>query len=140
MFIKLQLMNLQISPSRLVSDIQDDFNREFAFLKLQFFNKRALSHSDYSASQIAQGHRKIGDIQLTKTEGNIYIDGKMKVIDLEMRLRDDFSLAVQVFRKSGNLWLETTMTDNWTLRQQNEHGKEISGVPFNTINGEKNTI
>ena len=119
-------MNLQISPSRLVSDIQDDFNREFAFLKLQFFNKRALSHSDYSASQIAQGNRKIGDIQLTKTEGNISIDGKMKLIDLEMRLRDDFSLAVQVFRKSGNLWLETTMTDSWTLNQQNKHGKELS--------------
>jgi hypothetical protein len=31
-----------------------------------------------------------------------------------------------VFRKSGNLWLETTMTDDWTLQQQNDHGYEIS--------------
>ena len=44
----------------------------------------------------------------------------------EKIFKDQFSLAVQVFRRSGNLWLETTMTDNWTLRQQNEHGREIS--------------
>jgi hypothetical protein len=50
----------------------------------------------------------------------------MKVKDLEKIFKDQFSLAMQVFRKSGNLWLETTMTDNWTLQQQNEHGREIS--------------
>ena len=46
--------------------------------------------------------------------------------ELEKIFKDQFGLAVQVFRKSGNLWLETTMTDNWTLQQQNNHGKEIS--------------
>jgi hypothetical protein len=24
------------------------------------------------------------------------------------------------------LWLETTMTDNWTLQKQNENGREVS--------------
>ena len=50
----------------------------------------------------------------------------MKVNELEKIFKDRFNLAVQVFRKSGNLWLETTMTDNWTLQQQNNHGGEIS--------------
>ena len=50
----------------------------------------------------------------------------MKVNKLENIFKDQFNLAVQVFRKSGNLWLETTMTDNWTLQQQNNHGREIS--------------
>jgi hypothetical protein len=35
-------------------------------------------------------------------------------------------MVVQVSRKSGTLWLETTMTDSWTLGQQNEHGRELS--------------
>lgn len=50
----------------------------------------------------------------------------MKVSELEKLFKDKFKLAVQVFRKSGNLWLETTMTDNWSLLQQNNHGREIS--------------
>ena len=56
---------------------------------------------------------------------------EMKVKDLERIFKDQFSLAMQVFRKSGNLWLETTMTDNWTLQQQNDHGREISTVKIN---------
>ena len=51
------------------------------------------------------------------------------VHDLETGFRERFGLSVHVFRKSGNLWIETTMTENWTLKQQNEHGMEIS-KPF----------
>jgi hypothetical protein len=50
----------------------------------------------------------------------------MKVNELENIFQQKFSLSAQVFRKSGNLWLETTMTDNWSLLQQNNHGREIS--------------
>jgi hypothetical protein len=35
-------------------------------------------------------------------------------------------LYVQVFRKSGKVWLETTATDNWSLYKQNEEGQELS--------------
>ncbi len=133
MITKLLSMNLHISPNFLISDVQKEFNTEFAFLKLEFFKKKALSHSDYSASQMVPGNRKIGYIQVSRIEGNIEIDGKMKVQDLETRLKDVFSLAVQVFRKSGNLWLETTMTDSWTRTQQNNHGRELStGIGYDT--------
>jgi len=59
-------------------------------------------------------------------DGDLEFDGTMKVNELEKLLKDEFSLAAQVFRKSGNIWLETTITDNWTLNQQNSHGKELS--------------
>ncbi len=126
MFTKFYPMILHIAPNLLISDIQKEFNREFNFLKLEFFNKKAIAQSDYSARQLVPGTKKIGEIQHPVVEGNIEIDGKMKVHDLEVRLKDEFSLPAQVFRKSGNLWLETTMTDGWTLNQQNSHGKELS--------------
>lgn len=119
-------MNLHITPNRLTSDIQHEFNEAYPFLKLEFFTKKAIAHSDYSAGQRIQTVKKIGDIQLVITDGTIEIEGKMKVKDLEKKLKDDFGLGVQVFRKSGNLWLETTMTDNWSLDQQNNHGRELS--------------
>jgi hypothetical protein len=48
------------------------------------------------------------------------------VQDVEQLLWDAFGLSVQVFRKSGNLWLETTVTDQWSLAYQNEQGRELS--------------
>jgi hypothetical protein len=126
MFINPMNMHLQITPNRLISDIQKEFNKAFPFLKLEFFNKHSLSHSDYSVSQLVPHNRKLGDTQLPITDGDIEIAEEMRVNELEKIFKDKFGLAVQIFRKSGNLWLETTMTDNWTLQQQNNHGKEIS--------------
>lgn len=55
---------------------------------------------------------------------DIYSD--MKINELEKLVFKKFGLDVQVSRKSGVLWLETTMTDGWTLLKQNEHGREVS--------------
>jgi hypothetical protein len=121
-------MRLHIAPNRLINDIQKEFNEAFPFLKIEFFKTRSFTRSDFMANQIIPSQRKIGDTQLAITDGDIEIVEEMKVKDLEKIFKDQFSLAMQVFRKSGNLWLETTMTDNWTLQQQNDHGREISTV------------
>lgn len=126
MFTNQITMHLHIAPNRLISDIQKEFNRMFPFLKIEFFNNKSFSRSNFSAQQIISQTRKIGDTQLTITDGDIEIAEEMKVSELEKIFKDQFSLAAQVFRKSGNLWLETTMTDNWTLQQQNNHGRELS--------------
>ncbi len=119
-------MHLHIGPDRLISDIQKEFNNMFPFLKLEFFNNRSFSRSGFSAQKIISQNRKIGDTQSGIVNANIEIGEQMKVNELESIFKNQFSLAVQVFRKSGNIWLETTMTDNWTLQQQNKHGREIS--------------
>lgn len=119
-------MQLHINPARKISDIQREFNQMFPFLKIEFFNNRSLLSSKYSASQLISPNRTVGDTQRAVTDGTLEIDGTMKVQDLEKQFKDQFSLAVQVFRKSGPVWLETTMTDNWTLNQQNKHGSELS--------------
>jgi hypothetical protein len=60
-----------------------------------------------------------------KKEGHIEINDSMTVGELEKNFRDQFGLVAHVSRNSGGIWLETTMTDNWTLRKQNDYGKEI---------------
>lgn len=119
-------MQLHIAPNRIVADIQYEFNKAFPYLKIEFFNNRTFKRNGFMANQILPHSKRIGDSQLHITDGDIRVEKDMKVKDLENLFRDQFSLAVQVFRKSGNLWLETTMTDNWTLEQQNKHGMEIS--------------
>ncbi len=119
-------MVLHINSSVLISDVQKEFNSLFPFLKLEFFHNRSFARSDFSASQLIPYNKKLGENKNNIGETDIEISEDMKVSELESLFKDRFSLAVQVFRKSGNVWLETTMTDNWTLQHQNNHGKEIS--------------
>jgi hypothetical protein len=120
------LMYLRIAPNRLISDLQKDFNNAFPFLKIEFFQNRNQQLPAFTFQQILPHNRRIVEGQSAVTDGDIEISSDMKVKDLEKIFKDQFSLAAQVFRRSGNLWLETTMTDDWTLEQQNEHGREIS--------------
>jgi hypothetical protein len=131
MFTNPETMHLHIAPNRFIGEIQKEFNEAFLFLKIEFFKTRSFSRLDFMAHQIIPSQRKIGEGQQAITDGNIEIREEMKVMELEKIFKDQFSLAAQVFRKSGNLWLETTMTDNWTLQQQNDHGQEISTVKIN---------
>ena len=126
MFINPLNMQLHIAPNRLIGDIQTEFNKAFPYLKIEFFNNKTFNRTGFMAYQIIPQNKKIGESQLNITDGEIRVEEEMKVKDLEKIFKEQFNLAVQVFRKSGNLWLETTMTDDWTLQQQNNHGREIS--------------
>ncbi len=126
MFINIDTMVLHIQPKRLISDLQKEFNEAFSFLKLEFFYNKNLSRSELSSTSIIPHNRKIGDGQTGNSAGEVELAGEMKVGELENIFQQKFGLTAQVFRKSGNLWLETSMTDNWTLQQQNNHGREIS--------------
>ena len=119
-------MQLHIAPDRLISDVQNDFNQEFPYLKLEFFETRSFNRSSQSGKILLPRHQKLGDAFRQVQPGEIEVLHSMKVTELENIFRSRFNLAVQVFRRSGNLWLETTMTDNWTLDQQNNHGMEIT--------------
>ena len=132
-------MQLRIATNRLISEVQEDFNSTFPFLKLEFFKNKPAGTTDTEIPKIIPHHRRIADFQPDAGEGIIEINEKMKVRELETMLKDKYRLNAQVFRRSGNLWLQTTMTDGWTLENQNEHGMEISlspKTPF--INGSEN--
>ena len=119
-------MHLRIAPNRLISDLQKDFNNAFPFLKIEFFQNRNPQLPAFTIRQILPNNKRIVDGQTAVTDGDIEVNSQMKVKELEKIFKDQFSLVAHVFRRSGNLWLETTMTDDWTLGQQNEHGREIS--------------
>lgn len=119
-------MHLHIAPDRLISEVQQDFNQEFPFLKLEFFDSRSFNRSSVSGKQLLPQNQRLADAFRQVQDGDIDVQEGMKVSELESIFRQQFNMAVQVFRKSGNLWLETAMTDNWTLGQQNNHGMEIT--------------
>lgn len=119
-------MKLRITPTRLISEVQSEFNHAFPFLKLEFFQNKLRLQSNFKPEIKMSPSSRIGECQSFISEGEIEITKKMIGRELEQKLKEQFGLVAQIFRRSGNLWLQTTMTDNWTLEKQNEHGMELS--------------
>jgi len=119
-------MKIKIASSRLLSEIQKEFNDQFPFLKIEFFRSTMPRVSKWNAVNRISPDLEISKCQVLRKEGELHFLEETKVGELENLFLNDFNLNAQVFRRSGNIWLETTMTDKWTLKQQNDHGREIT--------------
>jgi len=106
-------MILYTSKYKSIGEIQTEFNRTYPFLKIEFEQKR-------------NGRTSLEKINENLPQGIIEIGNSTTVEELQKSFWALFGINMQVFRRSGNIWLETTMTDHWTLQQQNQHGQEIS--------------
>lgn len=119
-------MNLEITDQRTIKEIQDEFNALFPLLKLEFFTKPHSEGSPSPKKQLISDSQTIGKLRTTHTSGSITIAPSMTVSSLEQEFGTVYGLSVQVFRHTGNSWLETTTTDHWTLERQNSYAKELS--------------
>jgi hypothetical protein len=124
-------MEIIISDSRTIKEVQQDFSKEFPFLKLEFFDAPHTKQKALPKSKMFANDKKLSAIRKLHKDGEISIAGNETVNDLEVKFWKIFGLSAQVFRKSGNLWIETSLTDSWTLEQQNREGLEMSATRNN---------
>lgn len=117
-------MIIQVSPDRTVAEINEDFNRLYPFLKCSFYPQQYI-FSSRSKEKHLGSDSILAAAGLVK-QGYLEIRDDMSVKELERKFLGEFGLMVQVARRSGLIWLETTMTDHWTLVKQNEYGRETS--------------
>ncbi len=128
-------MQLRIEAERTLGEVQEDFNLEFPFLKLGFFSKAhkafKSSNAKFLLTDKATTMREICDEG--RADGLLFLDGSMPTWQVERLFEEEFGLHVQVFRKSGSQWLETSRTDNLTLDQQMAKAKDNDWqqVPIN---------
>lgn len=117
-------MEIQIRNSKSIRDVQQEFQQEFPFLKPMFFSKKhgafKGSHSKFLISKTAT---TLGEIRDSDGEGRLILEDDMPVWQVERMFEEEFGLHVQIFRKSGGKWLETTVTDDLDLEAQNAKGR-----------------
>ena len=112
-----------INDRKTIAEIQREFSQKFPYLKLEFYK---VPHGEGDGSpeqQKLDPALTVDDARTSHKSGDMSINGHLKVSTLEQRFHEDYGLNVQVFRNSGGLWLQTTATDDWTLTEQNERGK-----------------
>jgi hypothetical protein len=127
-------MTIHVKRNGKVADVQEDFSKAYPFLKLEFYPPT----KEKVAKRLQQRLKRSTPLRLAGVhrEGEIRIADGMTVGELENIFRERFGANVQVSRHSGSVWLETTMTDKWTLKQQNDHGRELS-YPLKKIPGDE---
>lgn len=120
------MTEIEINDDKTIAEVQTAFQAHFPFLKLEFY---ASAHAEGEGSADAEKldvQMTIGEARKEETSGHVSIHGNQKVSTLEMIFQEVYGLNVQVFRKSGALWLQTTTTDAWTLSEQNDTAKEFA--------------
>ena len=108
---------------QLIREVEREFNRIYPFLRIDFQKNGGGKADDPGYLGADEQALQLKAKDLLKNE--IKIADGMKVSELETALQSAFAYPVQIFRKSGNFWIETRMTRSWTLKQQNDHGGEI---------------
>lgn len=119
-------MQLTINDDRKLFAIQEEFTAQFPYLKLEFFSKPHKVGAPSSKKIMKHPSSTIGECRVIHNSGTLTLTPNITVSDLEQTFADVYGLSVQIFRKSGRVWLETTVTDGWSLEKQNDQGKMLS--------------
>lgn len=120
------MTEIKITDDKTIEQVQSEFTEHFPLLKIEFYQTKHATGEGTPEALRVDVKRTIGDARTKNNDGTLSIHGNQKVSTLEQAFHDVFGLNVQVFRKSGTLWLQTTTTDEWTLSEQNETAKDFA--------------
>jgi hypothetical protein len=113
---------IQIEKTTKASEIMAAFSNQFPYLKIEFFKKLITFERSLKKNFIK-------DDFIIKTEKNIKFitfEEATLVSELKNQFYKNFNLSVQIMRKSGQSWIETSFTDSWSLKKQNQEAFELS--------------
>ncbi|MEZ4949088.1 MAG: hypothetical protein R2769_11940 [Saprospiraceae bacterium] len=111
-----------INDKKKLSEVQDEFNAIYPYLKIEFYSESHDTNEGTTEASQLDSELTIESARTIHNKGELKLDKDLKVGDLEHEFFEKYGLNVQVFRRSGDLWLQTTKTDQWTLEEQNERG------------------
>ena len=118
------MTTLEISDDKKIKEIKEEFNNKFPHLKIEFFSEEHQEGEASNNSGLLDEELYLKDIRKNHTNGTLSINGHLKTSTLASNFHDHFGVNIQVYRKSGKLWLQTASTDDWTLSHQEQKGEE----------------
>jgi hypothetical protein len=106
--------------------LQEEFNQAFPYLKIEFFSVANKQGQLIVNKFTSENSRALGGYRNSHNNEQIVITPEITVAALEEKFNKIYGLGAQVLRKSGKIWLEATVTDVWTLEEQNRQGEALS--------------
>ena len=120
--------SFEIDENKKLFMIQEEFNNAFPYLKLAFFMRSGRLESDFILARwlFNQTNKTLKECRTLISNLHVTIEPQMTVLDLDQQFQKAYGIGVLVYRRSGKVWLETTLTDAWTLEEQNWQGEALS--------------
>jgi hypothetical protein len=118
-------MKLKINKETTVQNIQSQFNDYYPYLKIEFF-KNFPKNKPILKAEILNTAETLKDLDSYYEGREIDVDRNRSVKEMTKDFENMFGLSAHVFRKSGNVWVETSLTEDWALGDQNDEGQQIS--------------
>lgn len=113
---------MKITNNKTISDLQEEFSSMYPGLRIEFYVSGHTSYEATPKSEAIDKDTTIKSIRNAGAEGDMELAPGMSVAYVESELKKRYDLNVQIFRKSADLWLQTSTTDDWTLEKQNTKG------------------
>ena len=112
---------MKLSEEMKIEEIQAQFAEKFPHLKIEFYGHSHLSGEGSALKDQLDPSTILRNIS-AKNYGEVDVNGNMTVSEFESSMEINHGIHIQVFRKSGELWLQTSSTDHWTLDVQEGKG------------------
>ena len=117
-------MEIKFDKISRLSQMQIDFQKRFNYLKIEFFKLKKDPDAKYTGKDILNNSLRIEEVSTEFNLEPVHINGLMKVGEVEKNFSEKLGLHVQIFRKSGKVWLSTFTTDQLTLDELNSEARE----------------
>jgi hypothetical protein len=121
-FEKEDVMNMIIEKQTKIADLQKAFSAAYPFLKMEL----ALPYKSASHTASGLSSQSLLRVLSSNHAGAINMDGNITIADFESQLKNNWQLPVQIMRRSGSMWIGTSLTKDWTLEHQNKEGELFS--------------
>lgn len=113
-------MKIAINDHRKIFAVQKDFATLFPHLKIEFLSKSRNLGNSQSEKLVHPSSKTLGDCRLVHNKGELTLTPNMTVSDLQQSLSDTYGIAISVFLKSGNDWIETKENGKLSLEEQDK--------------------
>lgn len=117
-------MAISIHPQKKLSEIQQEFQHLFPYLKLMFFHHTHGKGEASAKSDLITADHTLQEVGKFDGHKELSIKPEMTVNALEKEFQSHYGIGVQVFRRAGAIWIQSSVTDNWSLADQNATAKE----------------
>ena len=114
-------MKILLQYNRTVEEVEHEFSSAYPFLKISFFTK-----ADGPDSKEVDPSAELIEVSGVLKEGDISINSTDTVKEVEQKFEKQYGLPVHIFRKQKDVWMDTSITDDLTLQEQNTWGREAS--------------
>jgi len=100
-------MKIEINDHRKIFALQEEFNKFFPNLKIEFLGKPGKVGAAPS-EKLVKATKTLGDCRVVHNNGELTLSLTTTISDLKQTLAETYGLSTVFFRRSRDKWIETS--------------------------------